>query len=258
MDSSNAPGLAGQGGGGAGFSGISGPGGFSPQGGFSDWVQNYQFFDDVTRTIGKHTVKFGFEYIRNHTDLVNGNGTGSVGFATLENFLLNEPFTVRMPTYVPYTAGNTKHYNRNSVFGGYVQDDWKMRSNLTINVGLRYEMATIPFEKDGKYILLPEIWSDPGNCTETITGLPTGCGALRNTVFDSNPTLRNFEPRIGFAWDPFHTGKTSVRGGFGIFDVLPMPFMFGLNALQASPSGAELDMTNRKFLPRANNTATCQ
>src|ERR1700722_9316783 len=250
----NPPGLAGQGGAGAGVAGITGAGGFSKQGGFSDWVQNYQFFDDLTRTIGKHTLKFGFMALRNHTDLFDGNGNGSAGFGftgngaqqtAIETYLLNEPNTVRMPTYVPFTAGNTKHYNRNSVFGGYVQDDWKMRSNLTVNVGLRYEMSTIPFEIDGKYVLLPQLWTDPGNCTESITGLPVNCGALRTgKVFDTNPTLRNFEPRIGFAWDPFGTGKTSVRGGFAIFDVLPMPFMFGLNALQASPSGAELDLTN--------------
>ncbi|HET6144931.1 MAG TPA: TonB-dependent receptor [Candidatus Acidoferrales bacterium] len=251
----NAPGLAGQGGG-AGFSGLTSPGGFSPEGGFSDWVQNYQFFDDVSKTIGKHTLKLGFEFIRNHTDLVNGNGNGSVGFRTLTNFLQNEPYTVRMPTDPPFTAGNTKHYNRASIFGAYVQDDWKMRSNLSLNVGLRYEMSTIPYETNGKYVLLPELWSNPGNCVETITGLPSGCGALRNKVFDSNPTLKNFEPRVGFAWDPFNSGKTSIRGGFGVFDVLPLPFMFGLNALQASPSGAELDMTNPTSCPVPNTVST--
>lgn len=241
----NAPGLAGQAGGGAGVSGITGTAGFAPQGGFSDWVQNYQFFDDVSRTIGKHTLKFGFEYIRNHTDLVNGNGNGSAGFGSISNFLQNEPYTVRMPTDPPWTAGNTKHYNRNSVFGAYVQDDWKMKSNLTLNVGLRYEMSTIPYEANGKFVFLPTLWTDPSACTENINGLPNAdCSGLKNTVFDSNPTVKNFEPRVGFAWDPFNNGKTSIRGGFGMFDVLPMPFMFGLNALQASPSGAELDLTN--------------
>jgi hypothetical protein len=236
-------GLGGQGGS-TGVPGITDIGGFSKQGGFSDWVQNFQVFDDASRTIGDHSLKFGFMFLRNHTDLVNGNGNGSAGFSSIAGFLQNEPTTVRMPTTPPFTAGNTKHYNRNSVFGGYVQDDWKMRSNLTINVGLRYEMSTIPDEINGKFILLPQLWSNPGNCLEDINGLPTsGCSGLRHKVFDSNPTLKNFEPRIGFAWDPFKTGKTSVRGGFGMFDVLPMPFMFGLNALQASPSGAELDLS---------------
>ena len=78
------PGEAGQGGGGAGITGITSFGGFSPQGGFSDWVQNYQVFDDVSRTIGNHSLKFGVEFIRNHTDLVNGNGNGSAGFGAIQ------------------------------------------------------------------------------------------------------------------------------------------------------------------------------
>ena len=154
----NAPGLAGQGGAGAGVTGITGAGGFAPQGGFSDFVQNYQFFDDLSRTVGNHTLKFGFEVIRNHTDLVDGNGNGSVGFGSIQNFLQNEPDTVRFPTVPPFTAGNTKHYNRSTILGGYVNDDWKISSNLTINVGLRYEMSTIPNEINGKFVLLPELF----------------------------------------------------------------------------------------------------
>jgi hypothetical protein len=256
----NPPGLAGQGGGGAGVDGVNSAGGFSAQGGFSDWVQNYQVFDDLSHTMGKHTLKVGFMALRNHTDLFDGNGQGSTGFGPIQNFLQNEPITTRMPTYLPYTAGNTKHYNRNSVFGGYVQDDWKFRSNLTFNIGLRYEMSTIPYETEGKFVILPTLWANPGNCTETITGLPSNCGGLRNKVFATNPTGRNFEPRVGLAWDPFGTGKTSVRAGFGIFDVLPMPFMFGLNALQASPSGAELDLNNPTTtcaVPNLVSTPTC-
>ena len=239
------PGEAGQGGGGAGITGVTSFGGFSPQGGFSDWVQNYQVFDDVSRTMGNHTLKFGVMVLRNHTDLLNGNGNGSAGFGAISNWLQNEAFTVREPTVPPYTAGNTKHYNRNTVFGAYVQDDWKMKSNLTVNVGLRYEMSTIPTEINGKFILLPTLWANPGTCSEDINGLPqSDCSGLAHKVFDKNPTLRNFEPRVGFSWDPFKTGKTTVRAGFGMFDVLPMPFMFGLNALQSSPSGAEVDLTN--------------
>ena len=53
--------------------------------------------------------------------------------------------------------------------------------------------------------------------------------------FPHNPTSKNFEPRIGFAWDPFHSGKTSVRGGFGIFDALPLPYELVINNAQTSP-----------------------
>ena len=77
------PGLAGQGGGGAGVAGVNSAGGFSAQGGFSDWVQNYQVFDDLSHTMGKHTLKVGFMALRNHTDLFDGNGQGSTGFGPI-------------------------------------------------------------------------------------------------------------------------------------------------------------------------------
>jgi len=119
---------------------------------------------------------------------------------------------------------------------------------------VRYEMSTIPYEINRKFRILPTLWTNPGSCVEDINGLPVDstCTALRDTIFVNNPTLKNFEPRIGFAWDPFKNGKTSVRGGFGLFDVLPMPYMFGLNALQASPAGAEVDLGPTQFPTQAS------
>ena len=94
---------------------------------------------------------------------------------------------------------------RETLLGFYVQDDWRARPNLTLNMGLRWEMVTVPTEVQGKLANLINI-TDP-------------TPHLGSPLF-SNPTLRNFEPRVGFAWDPFRNGKTAVRGGFGIFDVL--------------------------------------
>src|SRR6202035_2798223 len=70
------------------------------------------------------------------------------------------------------------------------------------------------------------------NCTPGTTA----CGPVgTNSPIRSNPTVYNFEPRIGFAWDPFHDGKTAVRAGFGMFDVLPLPYEFGLNTAATAP-----------------------
>jgi hypothetical protein len=111
---------------------------------------------------------------------------------------------------------------RQSIIGAYIQDDWRWRPNLTLNLGLRYEMATVPTEVNGRLSTLR-------NPTDSYTLNHLG------DPFFSNPTLRNFAPRIGFAWDPFKNGKTAVRGAFGIYDNLPLPYLFELLTLSAAP-----------------------
>ncbi|HKV37577.1 MAG TPA: carboxypeptidase regulatory-like domain-containing protein [Blastocatellia bacterium] len=243
-----APGLAAPGtsgfGGASGIPGLTGWGGFNPNGGFADYSELMQVYDDAAYTFGNHSLKFGFMFLRNHVNISNAAGNGSVSFGSLTNLLTNIPTQVRMPTIPPFSPqGNTIHHNRASVWAGYVNDDWKVRPNLTLNLGLRYEMSTIPTETNDKIHYLPTIWFNPSGCFATPTG-DVGCDNFRRVTFDANPTLRNFEPRIGFAWDPFHDGKTSVRGGFGIFDVLPLPFMTALNALQTAPDGVEIDLSH--------------
>jgi hypothetical protein len=239
----SAPGTSGLGGA-TGIPGLTGWAGFNPKGGFAALSESWQIYDDAAYSFGNHNIKFGFMFLRDHDNMRNSFTNGSVSFATLPNLLQNIPDQIRMPTVPPYTPlGNTIHHNRASVVAGYVNDDWKIRSNLTLNLGLRYEMSTIPTETQDKIHYLPTIWFNPVGCESTLAG-DVGCGNLRTHTFDANPTLRNFEPRIGFAWDPFHTGKTSVRGGFGMFDVLPLPYMIGLNALQTAPDGVEIDLSN--------------
>ena len=109
---------------------------------------------------------------------------------------------------------------RQTLFGAYVQDDWRARPNLTLNLGLRYEMSTVVRETSGKLANLRNI---------------TDATAHLGNPFFSNPTLKDFEPRVGFAWDPLRNGKTAVRGGIGMFDVQPLPYQFPLLVTQAIP-----------------------
>ena len=183
--------------------------------------QTFQEYDDAVRNIGTHNLKFGGSLIRLHEDLFAPfTEDGNVTFSSMRNFLADVPLRSSPP---PDIAALSPHYNRDWIIGLYVQDDWKMRPNLTLNLGLRYEMATIPSEKYGRIANLPTIETDPG------------AGVFSRSYFPHNPTTKNFEPRIGFAWDPFHNGRTAVRGGFGVFDALPLPYELVINNAQTSP-----------------------
>jgi len=206
------------------------------------WNQIFQVYDDAFITRGNHGLKFGFSFLAQHNDVIavnnyNGNATftnlattiakadctqsngainGSCG--ALVNFLADLPRTVTPPADL---VRSNKHYLRDKVFGGYIQDDWRIRPNLTLNLGIRYEMQTNPTEKNGEVAFLRTLKSPSTD--------------LVNYFYASNPTLKNFEPRVGFAWDPFGNGKTAVRGGFGIFDVLPAPYILQLYAATTAP-----------------------
>jgi hypothetical protein len=178
--------------------------GFAPPT-FSYAWNAYQVYDDAFVTKGLHTLKFGVGVERDQLNETTATADylATFKFGSMANFLTNKPKSVvgSVPGLV------TPRYMRISIFGAYLQDDWRIRPRLTLNLGLRYEMSTVPTETKGKLTNLPT--------------LDSGTPHLGDPYF-SNPTLRNFEPRVGFAWDPFGSGKTAVRGGFGMFDVLPM------------------------------------
>jgi hypothetical protein len=224
---------------------ISGSGGFTGAPGFSARTKKIEVFDDLARTLGKHNLKLGFMYVGDHQNWINGPAGcgGSASFSRIADFLQNNVHTVRMPVIEPFVPPGTVHHYRSKIVGAYVQDDWKMLSNLTVNAGLRYEMSTIPTEVNDKINNLETLYQDlpTGACTANSLGIGT-CPGFYHQTFQHNPTLKNFEPRVGFAWDPFHSGKTSVRGGIGLFDVLPLSYMFALNSLQTAPNGAEIDL----------------
>jgi hypothetical protein len=191
---------------------------------FSFGWNSFQAYDDAFLTKGKHTLKFGVAVERMESNnLLNFSDNGGFVFTSLANFLANIP-QVFFST-VPATA--SPRGIRETLFGAYVQDDWKVRSNLTFNLGVRYEGVTVPTEVQGKLAVLRNITD-----TQAHTGNP----------YFNNPTLRNFEPRIGVAWDPFKKGKTSVRAGFGFYDVLPLPYQFVILSSASAPFAANVSI----------------
>jgi hypothetical protein len=176
-----------------------------------------QGYDDVSWTHGKHAVRFGVAFERMLDNIfANADPNGIFTFNSLSDFLTNRPYGLTLG--IPGTA--TPRDLRDNLFGAYVQDDVRLRPNLTVNLGLRYEMSTVPTEVAGKLSALRNI-SDPS----PHLGSP----------YFANPTLTNFEPRVGFAWDPQDNGKVVVRSGFGIFDVLPLPYEFELLSVGVAP-----------------------
>lgn len=202
-------------------------------------LNSFQGYDDLFLTKGVQSLKFGVAVERDQSNMfLLQNPTGVFQFGSLDDFLTNQPssFKANLP------GGDSPRHFRQSIFGAYFQDDIRWRPNLTFNLGLRYEMSTVPTEVQGKLA--------------TLLNPYTSTGPHLGSPLFSNPTLRDFEPRVGFAWDPFRHGKTSIRGGFGMFDVLPLDYEFFDMELAAAPfslSGSASELAAGSFPTGAYN-----
>jgi len=132
------------------------------------------------------------------------SGGGSFSFNTLARFLAGTPvnsFTAMNP------GADISVYPRQTLYGLYAQDDIRLKPNLTLNLGLRYEFATTPHILHDRVSNLRDYWTPGRTPADVVMGNP----------YWVNPSLKNFAPRIGFAWDVKGDGKTSVRGGAGLY-----------------------------------------
>jgi hypothetical protein len=162
---------------------------------------------------GRHAFRFGVEFSKeqdnDNTDI--GAARPDVVFQGPWNFANGAPIFQQI-VVDPLTGGapQTARYFRTSDYGVFFQDDWKVRPNLTLNIGLRYEYYAPPTEATGVFGLLSNIVPGPGP-----DGLANAVGTNPSQMWKSSK--RNFGPRLGFAWSPdrLHS-KAVVRGGFGI------------------------------------------
>jgi hypothetical protein len=169
------------------------------------------------------------------------------------------------------TADDMRRFRQHE-YDVYFQDSWKIRQNLTLNFGLRYQFNGVPFEVNNNLSNLFQNASGPApdvldpatpgcspslaTCTGfTFTLVGPGTGHL---LYDNN--FNNFEPRLGFAWDPFRDGKTSVRGALGIFHDRVFGNLFGnatSNApFQQTPISQPFDQPENVGLPTTVQTST--
>jgi len=232
-------------------------------------VDVYQYQDTVSATKGNHALKFGADirqqktanfFLPNFlgtytfggsnpfltslsatsglipagTPFVFDDGTPRTGFraTAFENLLLGRPRTIN------FARGNPQVETNQNDFFFFVQDDWRVRPNLTLNLGLRYEYSTQPFN--------PIIEASNAREADPSTAIfdPTFPLAFRTAPLVATDK-NNFAPRVGFAWSPnfdfgggrFRDGRTVIRGGFGVaYD--PSFFNIVTNTVTAAPFAA--------------------
>ncbi len=206
-----------------------GPGATNPQ---RYVTNNFQYFDNVVYVRGRHNMKFGASATRiQFNDFFGVRYVGAFAFANLNTFLQNQP-----QQFFGTIISDPVRGIRQNLFGFYIQDDIKLMPNLTVNLGLRYEFITVPTEVNGKISNLRDVLRD----SDFTTGDP----------YFQNPSLKNFAPRVGLAWDPFSDGKTSVRAGGGIFYDEILPYYYRATVNFVPPFNITYRLTNAR-LPTA-------
>jgi hypothetical protein len=186
-----------------GFSGALYPSGW--------WQTNYHYKDVFTWVHGSHNIKIGGEIRHARGSAQNtSNFIPTYSFASLLDFADDEALSMnRLVNPVSGTPATLFSQMRVTEWAAFVQDDWKVSRNLTLNLGLRYENMGTYYDKDGtlRNFLL-------GTGDNYMAKLATGKVDLVKKMYPKD--WNNFNPRIGFAWDPTGKASMTIRGGFGI------------------------------------------
>ena len=201
---------------------ISGVWGFN-QWGSAGWVhENFNWHDVLNWTHGKHTISTGFDIDRHHDDdkFTIAVLRPTFNFGNLLDFAQDGVYSQSGPGMDVKTSSlaNDLYEILRWVYGGaYVQDDWKLTSRFTLNVGLRYDY----FGHWGTYYNshTPFPMFTPGSGSDFATQVTSGVMSVRggSAAYVTNNKPQGWGPRAGFGWDVFGNGKMAVRGGYGLY-----------------------------------------
>jgi hypothetical protein len=177
------------------------------------------FSDMVSYTIGKHTLRFGGNFNRGDVNYLRGNnGRGTISFRHLEDFFGNNPHNGHL------LVGDLKRNVHMNAFAGFLNDDYRVTKHITLNLGLRYDVAQ-PIKEDRNLI---------ANFDPNVGVVQVGHGI--SSPYSTH--YKNISPRLGVAWDVFGTGKTVVRAGGGLIFEQPVIRTFiNSTGLNLNPAG---------------------
>jgi hypothetical protein len=230
-------------------------------------ITSWEAADQISWSHGKHTIRAGAEFERDRNNWIfPGLAIGNLTFQTIQDFLLGLPGCAPSVTAANCTtsgtagltngtfssnisstgtsssatpAGGVIHAYRIPAGNAFVQDDIKISSNLTVNLGVRWEYDALGYDETGQNT---NVWPSliknvpvpgttpatgtlagfvvPSNYNPALTPAPTVGGLYQSsekTAVASSTSLKNFAPRVGFAWKPFASDRFVVRGGGGYF-----------------------------------------
>jgi len=196
---------------------------FGPSGNFANvgMVQNKWDLNSTASWVrGRHTLSFGASWAHTQLNILNNiTDAASIGFSNFSQFLLGS----LTPSSTSFYNGSANRYYRADQIGAYAQDSWKVKSNLTLSLGIRYDYDGPLSEKNGNLVNFdPKVYAySASSDTITNSGLLFAGNSKYAPHAGSNSTLKNtqqgFGPRVGVAWSPSFIKHFTMRSGFGLY-----------------------------------------
>ena len=209
----------------------------------------------ATTTQGRHTITLGGEFRRQEFNQLSqqnprgvftftGAATSASGSASSSSGSDLADFLVGVPDSSAVAFGNADKYFRQSVYDGYATDDWRVRPELTINAGIRWEYGAPLTELKGRLVNL-----DTGANFVTATPILGSAPVAGYPASLVNPDRHGFEPRIGVSWRPIPASTLVVRAGYGIYDDTSIYLTSAQSMSQQAPLSTSVSVSNSAACP---------